>query len=246
VVRDRVGKIVGFYCLSTSRDIPESVQREDPITRSWLAHLSERPLPQNEIALFLRRWLSSDEGEQPSPVQAACWLDIKRTYVALRPAIRRVFLTIESFAPYAPVAKTLGFVPVSECDVNLDGRTYYTAMLDFGPSSVDGWLTRLVAAELGVDAPDVLDVGARELVIDNCRIRLTRLEFDVFRYLREREGKAVAREDLIRDVWGHKFDLGSNVVDAVIKGLRRKLGRRSESIETVAGFGYRLRQGHAN
>ena len=87
----------------------------------------------------------------------------------------------------------------------------------------------------------MLDVEARELVIDNCRIRLTRLEFQVLRYLREREGKAVPREDLIRDVWGHKFDVGSNVVDAVVKGLRKKLGKMSESIETVPGFGYRLR-----
>ena len=241
VVRDRLGKIVGFYCLSTATDITESVQRADAVARSWLAHLSEHPLPRNEIALFLRRWMSADEGEGPSAVQAACWLDIKRTYVALRPRLRRVYLALENFTPYAPVAQTLGFVPLPEHNVSVDGKTFFTAMLDFGPYSVDGWLTRLVAAELGVDAPDVLDVDARELVIDNCRIRLTRLEFQVFRYLREREGKAVPREDLIRDVWGHKFDVGSNVVDAVIKGLRKKLGKMSESIETVAGFGYRLR-----
>jgi len=236
-----MGKIVGLYCLSTSTDIPESVQRADAIVKSWLAHLREHPLPRNEIALFLRRWLSADEGESPSAVQAACWLDIKRTYVALRPRLRRVYLALENFAPYAPVAQTLGFVPLPEHDVSLDGRTSFTAMLDFGPYSVDGWLTRLVAAELGVDAPEMLDAEARELVIDNCRIRLTPLEFQVFRYLIEREGKAVPREDLIRDVWGHKFDVGSNVVDAVIKGLRKKLGKMSESIETVAGFGYRLR-----
>lgn len=57
----------------------------------------------------------------------------------------------------------------------------------------------------------------------------------------EREGKAVAREALIHDVWGHRYDVGSNVVDAVVKTLRKKLGAQSEQIETVAGYGYKFR-----
>jgi DNA-binding response OmpR family regulator len=63
----------------------------------------------------------------------------------------------------------------------------------------------------------------------------------VFRYLREREGKAVGREALIHDVWGHKHDVGSNVVDVVIKSLRKKLGKKSDLIETVAGHGYKIK-----
>ena len=46
---------------------------------------------------------------------------------------------------------------------------------------------------------------------------------------------------MIRDVWGYKYDVGSNVVDTVIKGLRKKLGKKSDLIETVPGFGYKLR-----
>jgi hypothetical protein len=187
-----------------------------------------------------RRWLSEGEGESPSAIQAASWLDIKRTYLALRPRLRRVYLTLQNLAPYLPVAQTLGFSPVAGCDIELDGRTYYTAMLDFGPASVDGWLARLVAAELGVTSAEMLDEEARELVIDGGRVKLTKLEFAVLRYLREREGKAVGREALIRDVWGHKFDVGSNVVDAVIKSLRKKLGTQSELIATVAGYGYKF------
>jgi serine/threonine protein kinase len=241
VARDRSGKTVGFYCLCEADAVDESVARHDPVVRGWLKHLRNDPLPKNETALFLRRWLSADEGELPSGIQAACWLDIKRTYLALRPKLRRVYLALQDLAPYGPVAQSLGFVPVPEPNFNLDGHTYHSAMLDFGPASVDGWLARLVAAELGVTTGEMLDVEARELVFDNCRVQLTRLEFAVFRYLRERSGKAVAREALIRDVWGHKYDVGSNVVDAVIKNLRKKLGKQSESIETVAGFGYKFR-----
>jgi Transcriptional regulatory protein, C terminal len=241
VVRDHAGKTVGFYCLCDSGSVPQSVFSEDPVVKAWLTHLHENPLAKGETALFLRRWLSEEEGELPSAIQAAAWLDIKRTYLALRPRLRRVYLALADIAPYAQVAQTLGFAPLAECAVSLGGRAYSTAMLDFGASSVDGWLARLVAAELGMPASEMLDVDARELVIDETRVRLTKLEFSVLHYLREREGKAVAREDLIRDVWGYKYDVGSNVVDAVIKGLRKKLGKKSELIETVAGLGYKFR-----
>ena len=241
VARDHAVKTVGFYCLCESASVPAPLLGNDPVVKNWVEHLREDPLPANETALFLRRWLSEPEGERPSGIQAACWLDIKRTYLALRPRLRRVYLVLQDIAPYGPVAQTLGFVPVAAANANLDGQTYLSAMLDFGPSSVDGWLARLVAAELGVSANEMLDVEARELVLDGGRIPLTRLEFAVFRYLREREGKAVAREAMIRDVWGHKYDAGSNVVEAVIKGLRKKLGRQAELIETVAGYGYRFK-----
>jgi hypothetical protein len=241
VARDRAGTIVGFYCLCESAKVPEAVLERDPVASNWANHLRQDRLAGGETALFLRRWLSATEGELPSPIQAACWLDIKRTYLALRPHLRRVYLTLRDMAPYAAVAQTLGFVPLADASVSVDGRTYSTAMLDFGPASVDGWLGRLVAAELGVNASEMLDVEARELVLEGSRIPLTRLEFEVFRYLHERENKAAGREAMIHEVWGHKYDVGSNVVDAVIKTLRKKLGKHADRIETVPGFGYKLR-----
>jgi predicted Ser/Thr protein kinase len=240
VARNAADEVVGFYCLWEAESVAGSRLTDDPVGAKWLAHLGREPLQAGEKALFLRRWLSREEGELPSAVQAACWLDIKRTYLELRPKLRRVYLTLRDIGPYANAAQTLGFSPIAEANVVLDGQVYASAMLDFGPASVDGWLARLVWAELGVDANEILDVDARELVIADSRIRLTPLEFAVFRYLQEREGKAVAREAMIRDVWGHKYDVGSNVVDAVIKGLRKKLGGQAERIETVAGHGYKL------
>ena len=72
------------------------------------------------------------------------------------------------------------------------------------------------------------------------RIDLTRLEFSVMSYLNQRAGTAVERADLLRDVWGYDVPAGSNVLEANIKSLRRKLGERSGSIETIRGFGYRF------
>lgn len=42
-------------------------------------------------------------------------------------------------------------------------------------------------------------------------------------------------------VSGTTYTGGSNLVDAVIRSLRKKLGRRAARIETLSGVGYRLR-----
>lgn len=139
------------------------------------------------------------------------------------------------------MVEKLGFRPLPGAAAQLDGVDYTSVVLDFGPGSVDGWLASLVAAELGVDDEPELDDAARELAVQGERISLTPLEFALLRHLREREGKAVARPELLREVWGTEFTGGSNVVDAVVRSLRRKLGPAAPAVETVRGSGYRLR-----
>jgi transcriptional regulator len=242
VVRDAANKVVGFYAMFDPTCVREILFTEDPIVSNWSRHLRGHEVQNNEKVLFLRRWLSWDEGESPSPVQAACWLDIKRTYMELRPNLRRVYLTVRDLTTYAPVALKLGFSPLSECDRDMDGNTYHTAMLDLGPSSVDGWISDLVAAELGMEEEKFLDTEARELVLDGERVNLTKLEFDVLHYLSRNDGKAISRDQLLDDVWGQSYHGGSNVVDVVIRALRKKIGTRADIIETVRGVGYRLRK----
>ena len=48
----------------------------------------------------------------------------------------------------------------------------------------------------------------------------------------------MSREQLLNRVWGYDYDPGSNIVDASVKKLRKKLG--SDRIETVRGMGYRF------
>lgn len=48
----------------------------------------------------------------------------------------------------------------------------------------------------------------------------------------------VGREDLIERVWRRSV-VGSNVVDTVIRTLRRKLGSRRDCVQTVPKAGYR-------
>jgi len=154
IARDTDSRIVGFYCMFDPRAVGSGRRERDPLLDAWLTHLDANPVPGGQVVLFIRRWLGIDDGEHPSGVQAACWLDIKRSYMELRPRLRRVYLTVRDFAPYAAVAQELGFEPIAEASVVLDGDTYYSAALDFGPDSVDGWLSTLIAAELGIPADD--------------------------------------------------------------------------------------------
>jgi DNA-binding response OmpR family regulator len=71
-------------------------------------------------------------------------------------------------------------------------------------------------------------------------LRLTHKEFELFRCLLERAGKAVTRERLLEyaSAGGSEADLRS--IDAHIRRLRRKLGHARRHIETLVGLGYRF------
>lgn len=242
VVRGPGSGCEGFCCRFNPADVPVGALGDDPVTAAWRDHLRTHPVPAGKNVLFIRRWLARGEGERPGGVQAAAWLDLKRTYMEMRPALYRVYLTVTDLAPYAAVASQLGFQSHPDLAVAMDGHTYHTAVLEFGADSVDGWLASLAARELGLAAPaDVLDRDARELVLDQGRVPLTPLEFGVLAHLQDHAGRAVSREALLHDVWGSAYTGWSNKVDAVVAALRRKMGAHSDCIETVTGVGYRYR-----
>ncbi len=239
VSRDRDGVVVGFFSLLQTMHLrPQRVP--DPIVDSWTQHLRDQPVPKGQLVLGFRRWLDRERGELPCASQAASWLDVKRTYMALRPALRRIYVVVQDVPTYWPVVEKLGFRPIADEGVELDGSIYTSVVLDFGPGSVDGWLAGLVAAELGLEDEPGVDDDARELLVNGERVSLTPLEFGLFVHLRSREGKTVSRDELLREVWGTEFTGGSNVVDVVVRSLRGKFGDAAPVLETVRGSGYRL------
>jgi hypothetical protein len=244
VVRDRANAVAGFYSLLQHADARPDDSRVDPVTQAWRAHLESDPLERGEKVLLLRLCLTRDSGRRFSPELAALMLDFKRTYMELRPQLRRIYTLVDDLPAYEPFLRSTGFILLPGVVVELDGRSYQMALLDFGPGSVDGWLANLVAAELKPtdETAVVLDVESHELVVDGQRVGLSKLEFAVLRYLAEREGKAVPRGDLLEDVWGYSYDGGSNVVDVIVRSLRKKLGVRASALETVTKVGYRFRR----
>jgi hypothetical protein len=239
VVLDRTGAVTGFYLMFEPSNVPRAALLADPVTAQWWRHLHEHPVPEGDRVLFLRRWLGADGGEGPSAVQAACWLDVKRTYMALRPDLRRVYTMVRDLDAFGPIVTQLRFRPIDPPSTGTDGAPHHSAVLDFGPASVDGWLADLAADELGVSDVLVLDRDAGEVVLDGRHLALTPLEFGVLSHLHAQRGKVVSRSAVLRDVWGYDQVIGSNVVDSVIRALRKKLGADATSIQTVRGFGYR-------
>ncbi len=79
------------------------------------------------------------------------------------------------------------------------------------------------------------------MTVSGKHIGLTPLEFDLMLYLTQHEGKAVSRDALLNAVWGYDYEGGSNVVDAMVRSLRKKLGDHASCIETIARVGYKLR-----
>ncbi len=217
VLHDRLDSVAGFYMVCEIDRVSHRLVEED-----------------------MRAFLARDHGEAPSPVQAASWLDIKRLYMDMRPNLRRIYTVVSDIATYGPMVAPLGFVPLAGDPTLFDEVPFYAAVLDFGPSSIDGWLAGLVAAELQIEDDSILDLAQRQLVVDGRRVDLTKLEFDVISYLHQRKGTVVARSDLLRDVWGYDYAGGSNVIEANVRSLRKKLGDRAGSIETIRGLGYRF------
>ena len=83
------------------------------------------------------------------------------------------------------------------------------------------------------------DRGNRCLVLTGEEIALTPLEFAVMVEFTGAPGQVLTRDFLLENVWKQPFE-GSNRIDALIRGLRRKLGEFAPSIETVTGHGYRF------
>lgn len=240
VARDRLGAVAGFYLICEMDSVSHRLVNEDPVTRQCWDHLRRNRVARGQRVLFNRMLLGRDDGDAPSAVQAACWLDLKRIYMELRPHLRRVYASVRDVATYGPMVIPLGFELLSDRPIEFDGVPYYSAQNDFGPSSIDGWLTRLVACELQIEDDSILDMVQRQLVLDGQRVDLTKLEFDVISYLHQRQGTVVERPELLRNVWGYEYAGGSNVIEANIRSLRRKLGDHAGMIETIRGLGYRL------
>jgi DNA-binding response OmpR family regulator len=206
VTRDAPGAVAGFACLAAPADVSARLIDRDPLAARWRAHLRGDPPPRSQRTLFLR-WIAG----VCAGARSALILDVTRTYMELRPELRRVY------GRAADLIDTVGYE-------SLDGET---VCMDFGPASVEGWLA---------------DLGARQRLDGNEETGpagLTPLEARVLAYLRAREGRAVERTALLRDVWGYEWTGGSNVVEVVVSSLRRKLGDGAGAIATVRGVGYR-------
>ena len=99
-------------------------------------------------------------------------------------------------------------------------------------------------AEGELRAQDIrMDVAAHRAFAGDTELSLTAKEFDLLRVLLREAGSVVARETLMREVWGSDPTGSTKTLDMHVSWLRRKLGDDATDphyITTVRGMGFRF------
>lgn len=93
--------------------------------------------------------------------------------------------------------------------------------------------------------PFRMDPGAHAVWVDGEELSLTPTEFRLLEALMERRGRTQSRRQLLERAWNIESRVSGRVrtrtVDMHVRRLRAKLGEHGHHVETVRGFGYRLR-----
>jgi two-component system OmpR family response regulator len=89
-----------------------------------------------------------------------------------------------------------------------------------------------------------MDPAARRAWRDQVELALTSKEFAILEIFMRRPGDVLSRLELLEHAWDYAYENRSNIIDAYVRLLRRKIDRPfgKRSIETVRGAGYRLRE----
>lgn len=88
-----------------------------------------------------------------------------------------------------------------------------------------------------------IDFLKKEVRRGNEEIRLTRKETELLEYLARHAGQVVRREQLLENVWDYRLETdATRTVDYHVASLRQKLGGNAQYIETIRGFGYRMKK----
>jgi two-component system OmpR family response regulator len=90
-----------------------------------------------------------------------------------------------------------------------------------------------------------LDPAGRRVWRGEQEVELSTKEFAVLEIFMRRPGEVLSRFQLLEHAWDYDYENRSNVVDSYVRLLRKKIDKPfgTDSIETVRGAGYRLREG---
>lgn len=100
------------------------------------------------------------------------------------------------------------------------------------------------------DTEDVLNIkgimihpGRHEVTVSGKAVDLTASEFGILHFLARRPGWVFTRYQIVDAVHGDDYPVTERSVDVQIVGLRKKLKKAGDAIETVRGIGYRFKDG---
>ncbi len=88
-----------------------------------------------------------------------------------------------------------------------------------------------------------LDMSEKSVKKGNKVIELTGKEYEVFEYLMQNKGKVISKEQILEHLWGFDYLGGSNIVEVLVKNIRKKISPNDSTsiIQTKRGLGYVIR-----
>lgn len=86
----------------------------------------------------------------------------------------------------------------------------------------------------------VIDRDSLDVTVEGEKVELTPTEMRLLLALAEHPGSVLSRDTLLVDVWDYPAGSDTRVVDVHVQRLRAKIGK--DRVETVRGFGYKLRR----
>lgn len=85
-----------------------------------------------------------------------------------------------------------------------------------------------------------MNLDTHEVTFDQAPLHLTRSEFRILSELISNCEKVLTRDQLVEKTQGEGVSVTHRTIDTHVFGLRKKLGDKSDWIETIRGVGYRL------
>lgn len=86
-----------------------------------------------------------------------------------------------------------------------------------------------------------IDLRGKSVKVAGQELPLTPNEYDLLKYLMEKNDQAVSRDELLESIWGYNTEIETRATDDTVRRLRKKLEHSNVVIEAVWGFGFRLK-----
>ncbi len=87
----------------------------------------------------------------------------------------------------------------------------------------------------------VLDTVKHKVIYKGKTIELTMSEFNILEFLSRQPGRVFTRDQIVDNVWKEGKFIVDRAVDVHVRGLRKKLDKAADFVETVRGVGYRFK-----
>ena len=87
-----------------------------------------------------------------------------------------------------------------------------------------------------------IDVPKHKVTFQGKPIELTTIEFNILEFLSRSPGRVFTRDQIMDGVWKDGKFIVDRAVDVHIRGLRKKLNKAADFVETVRGVGYRFKE----